>query len=64
MGNKSMTTIQTWISASIAIMKNNIEIMEEWFQKDEIDLIIAQSKTLQKHLVSFIGYLEMKRKFG
>jgi hypothetical protein len=61
---RSMTTIQIWIDASIKTMKENISIMEEWFQKNEIDLVIEQSKVLQKHLISFIGYLEMKRKFG
>ncbi len=57
-----MTTLQIWIDASIKTMKENIEIMEELFKKNEIDLVIEQSKVLQKHLVSFIGYLE--RKFG
>jgi hypothetical protein len=61
---RSMTTIQIWIDASIKTMKENISIMEEWFQKNEIDLVIEQSKVLQKHLISFIEYLEMKRKFG
>jgi len=59
-----MTTIQTWIDASLKIMEDNVEIMREWFEKDEIDLIIEQSKALQKHLISFIDYLEKKRKFG
>jgi hypothetical protein len=58
-----MTTIQIWIDASLNIMEENVAIMREWFEKNEIDLIIAQSKTLQKHLVSFIDYLEKKRKF-
>ena len=61
---RSVTTIQIWIDASIKTMKENIGIMEEWFQKNEIDLVIEQGKVLQKHLISFIDFMEKKRKFG
>ena len=59
-----MTTLQTWIDASIDIMKNNIAVLEELREGDYFDKLIIQSYCLKKNIDSFIDFLEKRRKFG
>jgi hypothetical protein len=59
-----MTTLETWIRASLIIMKENLIICDELFEKGQIDLLWEQTKSFKKHLDSFIEFLERQKKFN
>lgn len=57
-----MTTLQTWIDASLDIMKNNLEILFE-LKEEETDKLIIQGYALKKNVDSFVDFLEKRKKF-
>ena len=57
-----MTTFETWIDASLTIMDENLGILRAAQIRNDIDILIEQSKAMKKHVDSFIDFLERKRK--
>ena len=57
-------TFQTWIDASIDIMKNNIAILDELKEGNYFDKLIIQAYILKKNVDSFVDFLEKRKKFG
>ncbi len=59
-----MTTLETWIDVSLKIMEDNVEILRAAQGKNDLDILVEQSKCLKKHVDSFLDFLEKRRKFG
>jgi hypothetical protein len=59
-----MTKLAIWIDACLRVMKDNVEIIEECYQKKQMDLMIEQSKVFKKHIDSFIDFLEKRKAEG
>ena len=59
-----MTTLETWIDASLTIMDENLGILRAAQTRNDIDILIQQSKAMKKHVDSFIDFLERKRRNG
>lgn len=59
-----MTTLQTWIDASLNIMEDNIGILRAAQARNDLDILIEQSKSMKKHVDSFLDFLEKRRKLG
>ena len=55
-----MTKLALWIDVSIKVMKDNIEIIEECYQKNRMDLMIEQARIFKKHIDSFIDFMEKR----
>ena len=56
-----MTTLETWIDASLTIMDENLGILRAAQSRNDIDILILQSKAMKNHVNSFIDFLERKR---
>lgn len=56
-----MTTLEIYVRANIDTMQENIELLKEL--GNDVDRLVIQGYVLKKHLDSFIGYLEQRRKF-
>lgn len=59
-----MTTLQVWVDASLNIMEENVGILRAAQARDDLDILIEQSKAMKKHVDSFLDFLEKRRKFG
>lgn len=59
-----MATLELWIDASLKIMEENLAILMAAQTRNDLDILIEQSKSMKKHVDSFIQFLEMRRKLG
>jgi len=59
-----MATLAIWIDVSLKVMKENVEIIEEWYHKNQMDLMIKQAKVFRKHIDSFIDFMEKRKVEG
>ena len=59
-----MTTLERWIDASLTIMDENLGILRAAQSRNDLDILIEQSKAMKRHVDSFIEFLERKRKLG
>jgi len=59
-----MTTLETWIDASLTIMDENLGILRAAQARGDLDILIQQTKAMKKHVDSFIAFLEMRKKLG
>jgi len=56
-----MAKLIVWLTASLKIIWENIEILEECYQNQEYGLMAKQLQILKKHVDSFIELLEQKK---
>ena len=59
-----MAKLAIWIDASLRVMKDNIEIIEECYRKRDLDLMLQQSRVFREHLDSFCDFLEKRKSEG
>ena len=59
-----MTTMETWLEASLDIMKNNFDLLSELKEEGDLDKLIIQGYSLKKNVDSFVDFLEKRKKFG
>ena len=53
-----MAKLIVWVTASLKIIWENINILEECYEKQEYGLMANQLQALKKHVDSFIELLE------
>lgn len=51
-----------WMACALAVMKENISIIEGWYEKGEMVLVIEQTKAFKKHIDSFLEFLLERQK--
>lgn len=59
-----MTTFETYLKASIDIIKDHLDVCNELIEKGEMELYISQSEHLIKGWISFLEFLKLRRKLG
>ncbi len=64
LGNRAMTTIEIWIHVSMVVLRDSSDKLSEYLNGGDIQGAKIQNDTLKKQILSYIGFLESKEKFG
>ncbi len=59
-----MTTLDLWIHVSMSVLKDSSDKLTEYLDAGDLEGAKIQNDTLKKQVISYIGFLEGKEKFG
>ncbi len=59
-----MTTLDLWIHVSMSVLKDSSDRLTEYLDVGDLEGARIQNDTLKKQVLSYIGFLEGKEKFG
>ena len=59
-----MTTLDQWIHVSMGVLKDSSEKLTEYLDSGDLEGARIQNDTLKNQVLSYIGFLEGKEKFG
>ena len=59
-----MTTLDLWIHISMTVLKDSSDKLTEYLDVGDLEGARIQNETIKKQIVSYIGYIEGKEKFG
>ena len=59
-----MTTLDMWIHVSMGVLKDSSDKLSEYLDAGDLEGARIQNDTFKKQVLSYIGYLESKEKFG
>ena len=59
-----MTTFETWIHISMSVLRDSSDKLTEYLDAGDLEGVRIQNDTIKKQVLSYIGYLNNKEKFG
>lgn len=58
------TTLDMWIHVSMSVLRDSSDKLTEYLDAGDLGGARIQNETLKKQVLSYIGFLESKDKFG
>ncbi len=59
-----MTNLEMWIHVSMGVLKDSSDKLNEYLDSGDLEGARVQNDTIKKQVLSYIGFLEGKEKFG